>query len=116
MAQVCASAPTWPAVLVIRSLRTHEEVLAMVRFLRFYGVTNPIFVKVEDLDPESFPAASLERRILATLERVSAQGGGASGPSEPGAEPWSRFAGPPCFGLGFSGAPGFGCAPVLELR
>jgi hypothetical protein len=103
----------WPIVIVCHGHEGYEDVVAIRRFLHYHGATAPMFLRWEG------PASAepgLARILGATLSRVADEGGGADTLGDVPFEPWSRFQGAPCIGVGVGGPAAYGCVPVLELR
>lgn len=112
LAKIESVAKTNPQVALV--LDTHagwdyEASVSVVRFLRHSGVENPIFLRYTN-DERLDSNIPLQKRLEQTLTELS-QGIQTSGLYEP----YQRFAGGRCFGIGFSGESAPPCEPVTRI-
>ena len=97
--------PSWPIVFASHDVWDFEFIHSVQLFLYFSGVDTPAYLTLDGYSPASFAGGSLEAQLTESLATQAAKG------LDPPylLRPWARFAGPPCYGLGFSGAPPAAC-------
>lgn len=73
IADLCADEPAKPLVFVSHRPIDHESLYSVASFLRYYSVTNPIFLQLEGYGPEEYEGG-LQRALSEGLQAASLQG------------------------------------------
>jgi hypothetical protein len=100
------SNPQAPLLITSHHPDDYEPAYSIIRFTRAAGLANPIAVDVRGSGSATYPAGSLQRRVVGELEALARQGGTQYGLTPIDAMP----EGPACLIISLSGPPSARCS------